>query len=89
MELGLVIWLGTYLIASVVAALFWQTHQYLRPLPIIFGVCAGFVVSIVLDGDREVIKIFEKVIISGGIGLVLFLAIWVEARRPSKRKKES
>ena len=87
MDLGLIVWVVSWVLAGSISAFYWNTRRYLRPLPIIYGLCAGLVVGLFVQEDREIWKILETVIVCGVVGLLLFFAVWVEARSPDQAKR--
>ena len=71
----------TLIIVTGASAFLWDTHKYLRALPIFCGLVSGFVLSIFVWQQKDLWKIVETVLGFGFGGLVLYLSVWVQLRK--------
>lgn len=82
MEVGFVLWVvGGLLASTIISAFWWDKFPVLRSLPIIYGLCVGFIFSFFVKGYRDFVDLLQFTAASGFGGIVMVFAIWIQAKR--------
>ena len=69
------------IVVSCVSAISWKRRPKFRLLPILYGVAAGAVIAVGIQGEREVGPSVQAALVGGGMGAVMTAIVWLNARR--------
>lgn len=83
----IILWLVGLYITTGITALLWDTRRYTRILPVVYGLCSGFLLTVFALQESDPHKILIGVLSGGAVGLVMTFILWIEGRPWRKHRK--